>query len=107
LQNLPYLPSSISQSDASTTPTSSTPLSAKSFTCTYSDANVYLRRYIELLNLVFEDHSFLTTDGGMTNVEMEAQVSIYRDVLSLYRSMMAGGSIELELETWYVLNFLF
>ncbi|CAG8501724.1 8669_t:CDS:10 [Funneliformis caledonium] len=98
-KSLQNLPSPISQNDASTTP-ASTPLSASSFTSSYSDANVYLRRYIELLNLVFEDHSFLTIDGGMTNIEVEAQVSIYRDVLSLYRSIMTEGSIELELETW-------
>ena len=42
----------------------------------------------------------------MTNIEVEAQVSIYRDVLSLYRSMMAEGSIELELLTWYALNYI-
>lgn len=70
----------------------------------YSDANIYLRRYIKLLNLVFDDHSFLTIDGGMTNIEVEAQVSIYRDVLSLYRSMTTESSIELELGTWYALN---
>ncbi|RIA87709.1 hypothetical protein C1645_776672 [Glomus cerebriforme] len=100
LHNFSYSP--LSQSDASTTP-NSTPISAMSSTSSYSDANVYLRRYIELLNLVFEDHSFLTIDGGMTNIEVEAQVSIYRDVLSLYRSMMAEGSIELEVETWKTL----
>ncbi|CAI2173211.1 18255_t:CDS:10, partial [Funneliformis geosporum] len=98
-KSLQNLPSPISRNDASTTP-ASTPLSASSFTSSYSDANVYLRRYIELLNLVFEDHSFLLIDGGMTNIEVEAQVSIYRNVLSLYRSIMTEGSIELELETW-------
>lgn len=53
---------------------------------------------------MFDGHSFLTIDEGMTNIEVEAQVSIYRDVLSLYRSMMTESSIELELETWYALN---
>ncbi|CAB4411161.1 unnamed protein product [Rhizophagus irregularis] len=97
-QNLPLSSPSTSQSDVSTTP-NLTPTSAMS----YSDANIYLRRYIKLLNLVFDDHSFLTIDGGMTNIEVEAQVSIYRDVLSLYRSMTTESSIELELGTWETL----
>lgn len=96
---MPLSSPSTSQSDVSTTP-NLTPTSAMS----YSDANIYLRRYIKLLNLVFDDHSFLTIDGGMTNIEVEAQVSIYRDVLSLYRSMTTESSIELELGTWYALN---
>ncbi|CAG8560446.1 13285_t:CDS:10 [Funneliformis mosseae] len=80
-----------------------TPLSATSLSTTFANANVYLRRYIVLLTLVFEDHSSLTIDGGMANVEVEAQVSIYRDVLALYRSMMAEGPIELEPATWETL----
>ncbi|GBB96125.1 hypothetical protein RclHR1_02690010 [Rhizophagus clarus] len=102
LQNLPLSSPSTSQSDTSITP-NLTPLSATSFASSYSDANIYLRRYIMLLNLVFDDHSFLTVDGGMTNIEVEAQVSIYRDVLSLYRSMTTESSIEIELGTWETL----
>ena len=59
-----------------------------------------------LLTLVFDDHSLLTIDGGMANIEVEAQVSIYRDVLALYRSMMTEGPIELEPATWYLIRFI-
>ncbi|CAG8550729.1 15140_t:CDS:10, partial [Acaulospora colombiana] len=83
-------------SDSSITP-SNTPSKA-----TFSSANIYLRRYIQLLGLVFEDHSAITFDG-MTNIEVESQVAIYRDVLSLYRSMISEGPIELEDETWETL----
>ncbi|CAG8845609.1 2009_t:CDS:2, partial [Racocetra persica] len=85
------------QSEQSSTPVI-TPSSATSFSTTYSDANVYLRRYIPLLSLVFEDHSFMTLNG-MTNLEVDSQVSIYKDVLALYRSMISEGPIELETET--------
>jgi hypothetical protein len=91
------LPSPEYQSEPSFSP-ATTP-STSSFSTTYSNANVYLRRYIVLLTLVFEDHSLLTNDGGI-NIEVEAQVSIYRDVLALYRSIMAEGPIELEPATW-------
>lgn len=92
------MPSPEYQSEPSFSP-ATTP-STVSFNSTYANANVYLRRYIVLLTLVFEDHSLLTNDGGMINVEVEAQVSIYRDVLALYRSIMAEGPIELEPATW-------
>ncbi|PKC73960.1 hypothetical protein RhiirA1_437238 [Rhizophagus irregularis] len=95
------LPSPEYQSEPSFSP-ATTP-STVSFNSTYANANVYLRRYIVLLTLVFEDHSLLTNDGGMVNVEVEAQVSIYRDVLALYRSIMAEGPIELEPATWETL----
>ncbi|RIB08070.1 hypothetical protein C2G38_2045480 [Gigaspora rosea] len=81
-----------------------TPSSATSFCTTYSNANVYLRRYIQLLSLVFEDHSFMTLNG-MTNLEVDSQVSIYKDVLALYRSMISEGPIEIEMETWEVLLY--
>ncbi|CAG8526097.1 24048_t:CDS:10 [Dentiscutata erythropus] len=90
-----------SQSENPSTP-AITPSSATSFSTTYSSANVYLRRYIQLLSLVFEDHSFMTLNG-MTNLEVDSQVSIYKDVLALYRSMISEGPIELETETWEVL----
>ncbi|CAG8449369.1 5481_t:CDS:10 [Cetraspora pellucida] len=90
-----------SQSEQPNTPII-TPSSATSFSTTYSDANVYLRRYIQLLSLVFENHSFMTLNG-MTNLEVDSQVSIYKDVLALYRSMISEGPIELETETWEVL----
>ncbi|CAG8686342.1 4545_t:CDS:2, partial [Ambispora leptoticha] len=77
--------------------------SGNSQTVNYADANIYLRRYIKLLTLVFDDCSFVSVDGGMTNTEVEAQVSIYRDVLSLYRAIIGDGPIELENETWETL----
>ncbi|CAG8562842.1 11696_t:CDS:10 [Ambispora gerdemannii] len=97
--------SSVSMSSSSSTETLKTlPLSSSgsvnSHITNYADANVYLRRYIKLLTLVFDDHSFVNIDGGMTNTEVEAQVSIYRDVLSLYRAIIGNGPIELENETW-------
>jgi hypothetical protein len=99
------LPSPEYQSEPSFSP-ATTPLSAASFSTTYANANVYLRRYIVLLTLVFEDHSLLINDGGMANIEIEAQVSIYRDVLALYRSIMAEGPIELEPATWYIMMLI-
>ncbi|GES98608.1 ral GTPase-activating protein subunit alpha-2-like [Rhizophagus clarus] len=95
------LPSPEYQSEPSFSP-ATTP-STVSFNATYANANVYLRRYIVLLTLVFEDHSLLINDGGIVNIEVEAQVSIYRDVLALYRSIMAECPIELEPATWETL----
>ena len=99
------MPSPEYQSEPSFSPVT-TPLSAASFSTTYANPNIYLRRYIVLLTLVFEDHSLLTSDGGMINIEVEAQVSIYRDVLALYRSIMAEGPIELEPATWYGIKLM-
>ncbi|CAG8665388.1 10547_t:CDS:2, partial [Funneliformis caledonium] len=100
LQNLSLL---ISQNDASITQ-ALIPLSASSFTSIYLDANVYFRRYIELLNLVFKDHLFLTITRGIINIEVKVQIFIYQDVLTLYHLIMTKGLIELELETWYLYN---
>ncbi|CAJ0823761.1 10891_t:CDS:10, partial [Entrophospora sp. SA101] len=69
----------------------------------FFDANIYIRRYIQLLTLCFQTQPCGNAEGGMTNLEIDAQVSIYRDILSLFRSMIAEGPIELETETWEVL----
>ncbi|CAG8744471.1 9930_t:CDS:2, partial [Funneliformis caledonium] len=62
-KSLQNLPSPISQNDASTTP-ASTPLSASSFTSSYSDANVYLR------SLYFQVNDFFILSIGGSNVAL-------------------------------------
>ncbi|KAG9294631.1 hypothetical protein G9A89_008110 [Geosiphon pyriformis] len=100
LSPLPVTNNSSLVGNCQTIETSSSTLSCAA---SYADANIYLRRYIKLLTYVFNDHSMASLDIGITNLEVEAQISIYRDVLSLYRSIMAEGPIELETETWETL----
>jgi hypothetical protein len=89
-------PSSSDGRFTNTRETPSPPLSLDN----YTEANKYLQQYIEFLSLVFEDHSLLAPDDKMLNFEPESQFTIYKDVLSLFRAIVAEGTIELESKTW-------
>ncbi|CEP09769.1 hypothetical protein [Parasitella parasitica] len=78
----------------------------------YSDANTFLRRYLRMIKLVFEDHtpqmSGSSRDLLAANVQQvtdwEGLVALYKDVINVYRAIaVSKGGIEIEWESWELL----
>lgn len=73
----------------------------------YTDANTFLRRYLLMIKLIFEDtrKDKSSRDTMAANVQQvtdwEGLVSLYKDAISVYRAIAASkGGIEIEWESW-------
>ncbi|KAG0054973.1 Ral GTPase-activating protein subunit alpha-1, partial [Linnemannia elongata] len=82
----------------------------------YSNANSFLQRYFQLLTNVFAETVFTLYDhgsnsssealgsiGNQTKLDMEAIFHQYKDILGLFRAIMARGQIEMDTRSWEVL----
>ncbi|CAO0796344.1 unnamed protein product [Mucor circinelloides] len=78
----------------------------------YSDANTFLRRYLLMIKLIFEDR--MPRKGGgsrdmmAANVQQvtdwEGLVALYKDAINVYRAIaVSKGGIEIEWESWELL----
>ncbi|KAI9252129.1 hypothetical protein BY458DRAFT_359294 [Sporodiniella umbellata] len=76
-----------------------------------SDANVFLRRYLLMIKLIFEDHrpsEEQSRDALAANTQKvtdwEGLVALYKDAINLYRAIvMSKGGIDIEWESWELL----
>lgn len=73
----------------------------------YSDANVFLRRYLLMIKLVFEDRR--PEANSRDNLAASAQqvsdweglVALYKDAINVYRAIsVSRGGIDIEWESW-------
>ncbi|GAA5798646.1 hypothetical protein HPULCUR_004051 [Helicostylum pulchrum] len=73
----------------------------------YSDANVFLRRYLLMIKLVFEDRR--PEANNRDNLAASAQqvsdweglVALYKDAINVYRAIsVSRGGIDIEWESW-------
>lgn len=82
----------------------------------YAAANSFLQRYFQLLTNVFAENVFtlydhgsnssseaLGSNGNQTKLDMEALYHQYKDILGLFRAIMARGQIEMDTRSWDVL----
>ncbi|OBZ91240.1 Ral GTPase-activating protein subunit alpha-2 [Choanephora cucurbitarum] len=79
----------------------------------YSDANTFLRRYLLMIKLVFEDRRQDATQQSNRDVQAfnaqqvadwEGLVALYKDAISVYRSItVSKGGIDIEWESWELL----
>ncbi|KAI9480932.1 MAG: hypothetical protein EXX96DRAFT_564755 [Benjaminiella poitrasii] len=76
----------------------------------YSDANAFLRRYLLMIKLVFEDKQpdVRSRDSIVAHAQnvtdWEGLVSLYKDAINVYRAIAASkGGIDLEWESWELL----
>lgn len=76
-----------------------------------SDANVFLRRYLLMIKLIFEDHrpsEEQSRDAIVASVQQvtdwEGLVALYKDAINLYRAIVVSkGGIDIEWESWELL----
>lgn len=78
----------------------------------YSDANTFLRRYLLMIKLIFEDRTPRKSGGSrdmmVANVQQvtdwEGLVALYKDAINVYRAIaVSKGGIEIEWESWELL----
>lgn len=78
----------------------------------YSDANTFLRRYLLMIKLIFEDRTPKKSGGSrdmmVANVQQvtdwEGLVALYKDAINVYRAIaVSKGGIEIEWESWELL----
>ncbi|KAL9549835.1 hypothetical protein MBANPS3_005021 [Mucor bainieri] len=84
----------------------------------YSDANTFLRRYLLMIKLIFEDRAPRKNSSGgsgsgsrdmmVANVQQvtdwEGLVALYKDAINVYRAIaVSKGGIEIEWESWELL----
>ncbi|KAF9964855.1 Ral GTPase-activating protein subunit alpha-2, partial [Mortierella alpina] len=83
----------------------------------YSTANSFLQRYFQLLTNVFAESPLslndigsnssseqLGTGGNHVKLDMDALFAQYRNVIGLFRAIMARGQIEMDAKSWEVLQ---
>lgn len=88
----------------STSPTDDHPMRS---TEEYSDANAFLRRYLLMIKLVFEDRrpesnsrDFLAATVQQVT-DWEGLVALYKDAINVYRAIaVSRGGIDIEWESW-------
>lgn len=73
----------------------------------YSDANVFLRRYLMMIKLIFEDRrmEYNNRDVMVASVQQvtdwEGLVALYKDAINVYRAIaVSRGGIDIEWESW-------
>jgi hypothetical protein len=73
----------------------------------YADANTFLRRYLLMIKLVFEDkrENLPRRDRMAAQVQQvtdwEGLVSLYKDAMNVYRAIaVSKGGIDIEWESW-------
>jgi hypothetical protein len=71
----------------------------------YADANTFLRRYLLMIKLVFEDKNEQRRDRMAAQVQQvtdwEGLVSLYKDAMNVYRAIaVSKGGIDIEWESW-------
>lgn len=75
----------------------------------YADANVFLRRYLLMIKLVFEDRKSSDLSNSRDKMAAGAQqvtdwdglVSLYKDAINVYRAIaVSKGGIDIEWESW-------
>ncbi|KAI8362756.1 hypothetical protein BD560DRAFT_178321 [Blakeslea trispora] len=117
VSNDPILSSSSSSRVFSSSPIEefAPPLPPKNSTTNedYSDANTFLRRYLLMIKLVFEDRRPDATQNNSRDVQalnaqqvtdLEGLVALYKDAISVYRSIaVSKGGIDIEWESWELL----
>ncbi|KAF9931791.1 Ral GTPase-activating protein subunit alpha-1 [Linnemannia zychae] len=82
----------------------------------YSTANTFLQRYFHLLTNVFAENISVLNDyssnsssealgtiGNQSKLDMEALYQQYKDILGLFRAIMARNQIEMDTRSWEVL----
>ncbi|KAI8144750.1 hypothetical protein BJV82DRAFT_606134 [Fennellomyces sp. T-0311] len=74
----------------------------------HADANRFLRRYLLMIKLIFEDHWRRFKDhpekGQLQGTEWEGLVALYKDALNVYRAItVTRGGIDMEWESWELL----
>ncbi|KAF9098514.1 Ral GTPase-activating protein subunit alpha-2 [Mortierella sp. AD031] len=82
----------------------------------YSFANSFLQRYFQLLTNVFAENNLALHDhgsnsssealgfaGNQAKLDMEAIYHQYKNILGLFRAIMARGQIEMDTKSWEVL----
>lgn len=85
------------------------PIHPKNLEEQQSDANVFLRRYLLMIKLIFEDHRVgENRDSLVVNVQQvtdwEGLVALYKDAINLYRAIVVSkGGIDIEWESWELL----
>ncbi|KAG1463089.1 hypothetical protein G6F46_002102 [Rhizopus delemar] len=85
------------------------PINPKNLEEQQSDANVFLRRYLLMIKLIFEDHRVgENRDALVANVQQvtdwEGLVALYKDAINLYRAIVVSkGGIDIEWESWELL----
>ncbi|CAO3569063.1 unnamed protein product [Mortierella alpina] len=83
----------------------------------YSTANSFLQRYFQLLTNVFAESPSSLNDvgsnssseqlgagGNHVKLDMDALFAQYRNVIGLFRAIMARGQIEMDAKSWEVLQ---
>ncbi|KAF9571934.1 Ral GTPase-activating protein subunit alpha-2 [Mortierella alpina] len=88
-----------------------------SLTEPYSTANSFLQRYFQLLTNVFAESPLSVNDigsnssseqlgagGNHVKLDMDALFAQYRNVIGLFRAIMARGQIEMDAKSWEVLQ---
>ncbi|KAF9987563.1 Ral GTPase-activating protein subunit alpha-2 [Mortierella antarctica] len=83
----------------------------------YSTANSFLKRYFQLLTNVFAESPSSQNDigsnssseqlgagGNHVKLDMDALFAQYRNVIGLFRAIMARGQIEMDAKSWEVLQ---
>jgi hypothetical protein len=75
----------------------------------YTDANVFLRRYLLMIKLIFEDrrneqqsgNRDLMAAGAQQVTDWEGLVALYKDAMNVYRAIaVSKGGIDIEWESW-------
>ncbi|KAI7906537.1 uncharacterized protein BX663DRAFT_496797 [Cokeromyces recurvatus] len=72
----------------------------------YSDANIFLRRYLLMIKLIFDQKRPEESRDNMVaytqqTMDWEGLVSLYKDALNLYRAIaVSKGGIDIESESW-------
>lgn len=78
----------------------------------YSDANTFLRRYLLMIKLIFEDRTPRKSGGSRDMMvasvqqvtDWEGLVALYKDAINVYRAIaVSKGGIEIEWESWELL----
>jgi hypothetical protein len=77
----------------------------------YTDANMFLRRYLLMIKLIFENKSknkvhddvilAANVQKSAVSIDWEGLVSLYKDAINLYRTIIVSrGGIDIEWESW-------
>ncbi|RCI03744.1 Ral GTPase-activating protein subunit alpha-2, partial [Rhizopus stolonifer] len=79
----------------------------------YSDANAFLRRYLLMIKLIFEDRRPDASHQSKRDIQAasvqqvadwEGLVALYKDAINVYRSIaVSKGGIDIEWESWELL----
>ncbi|KAG0368288.1 Ral GTPase-activating protein subunit alpha-2 [Gamsiella multidivaricata] len=114
----PQVPSSVSITSLGSQDSGTTQQSAPQNTANepYSMANSFLQRYFQLLTNVFAETSVALHDlgsnsssdalgstGNQMKLDSDALYHLYKDIIGLFRAIMARGQIEMDAKSWEVL----